>query len=227
MFQTERYVNRHITEVYMIRYMSRLVSHFIPPIPKSEIDELEEEDRVIILRYITPLYEAISNLLECDDNEFEYNFERAKTQLLVFSVLVVMTLGEDHFMTLTKKHLELSSQQRRIPQVKQVGTSVVQPWINANEIIVDFLRLTFDTEYREFLPEYADAFVPLLNLIVYCNILLYIVENKSKSESRNISRIIRECEDTAGALEGWVDTIEIETDPEQRAILERVKQTLL
>jgi hypothetical protein len=202
--------------------MSGLVSLFVPPIPKSEINKLDEEYRVVILRYITPLYDAISDLLECDDNEFEYNFERARTQLLVFSALVVMTLGEDHFMTMMKKHLELSSQQHQIPQA---GTFVVKTLLNANEIIVDFLKLTFDIEYREFLPEYADAFMPLLNLIVYCTILLYIVENKS--ESRNISRIIQECEDTAGTLEGWVDTIEIETDPEQRAILERVKQTPL
>lgn len=193
----------------------------VPPMSKSEIDKLSEEERAVILRYITPLHEAISDLLESDGYNFEYNFERTKTQFLMFSSLIVMTLKEDHFITLMRKHFKFSSQ-RRPPQTE---TPVIQALYNANDVIVDFLRLAFDTQYREFLPEYADALLPLLNLIIYCAVLMYVIENKS--ESRNLLRVVQECNDTAGVVEGWVDTIEIETDPEQRAILERVKQTPL
>jgi hypothetical protein len=179
----------------------------IPPMPKSEINELTEEERTPILRYIIPLHRVISDLLESNDNEFEYNFERTKTQFLIFSNLVIMTLGENHCITLMKKHLEFSLQQRR----PQSNNPVVQALFNANEIILDFFKHVSDTEYKEFLPEYPDAFVPLLNPIIYCTVLMFIAENKSKS--RNISRIVQGCEGILGTLEGWVSTIEIETGP--------------
>ncbi|MGC2574981.1 MAG: hypothetical protein WA364_26000 [Candidatus Nitrosopolaris sp.] len=198
--------------------MSSLV--LVLPMYKSEIDKLPKRERTIIQRYITPLHVAISDLLNSDDTEFQYNFERTKTRLLLFSSLVAMTLEESQFVALMKK---FSSRYRR----SKPNTPVERVLYNANEIIVDFLRLAFEIsgKNKEFLPDYAEAFVPAISLIVHSTVLAYAIEKKS--QSRNIPRIVEECKTTARILEGWVDTIEIETDSEQRAILERVKQTPL
>jgi hypothetical protein len=50
-----------------------------------------------------------------------------------------------------------------------------------------------------------------------------ILENHSHASIKNRNRLVEKCQLHTKELEGYVETIEIETDPQQREILNRVK----
>ncbi len=196
----------------------------VPPMSKSAIEELPEELRDIILRYIPPLYEAISKLLQStDNNEFERNYEKMFQALLLFLDLTFMTMKEHHFRILLKNYSKYASSQTKLIHV---NTSLVEALVSANDVISNFIRLVLDPKTTDFVPKHSDVFLPYLQLLGYCSILVYVVDNEIDVDryAQNVEKVIRKCQENTEIVESYVDTIEIDADPEARATLEKIKQ---
>ena len=196
----------------------------VPPMSKSAIEELPEELRDIILRYIPPLYEAISKLLQStDNNEFERNYEKMFQALLLFLDLTFMTMKEHHFRMLLKNYSKYASSQTKLIHV---NTSLVEALVSANDVISNFIRLVLDPKTTDFVPKHSDVFLPYLQLLGYCSILVYVVDNEIDVDryAQNVEKVIRKCQENTEIVESYVDTIEIDADPEARATLEKIKQ---
>jgi hypothetical protein len=80
--------------------------------------------------------------------------------------------------------------------------------------------------YREHVPNHPDVFKPYMGLLGYTATLLYILDNirETEVEPFMVEKVIARCEKTTSEVESYVDTIEIDADPEARATLERAKQ---
>ena len=196
----------------------------VPPMSKSAIEELPEELRDIILRYIPPLYEAISKLLQStDNNEFERNYEKMFQALLLFLDLTFMTMKEHHFRMLLKNYSKYAPSQTKLIHV---NTSLVEALVSANDVISNFIRLVLDPKTTDFVPKHSDVFLPYLQLLGYCSILVYVVDNEIDVDTyaQNVEKVIRKCQENTEIVESYVDTIEIDADPEARATLEKIKQ---
>jgi hypothetical protein len=77
----------------------------VPPMTKSEIEELPEELRKILLRYISPLNKSISVLLHSkDEDEFERDLKNVTLELLRYSGSVIFALTEEHLVLLLKNY---------------------------------------------------------------------------------------------------------------------------
>ena len=190
--------------------------------PKSEIEALPEELRKLFLAYIAPLYDAISDLLHSrNDDEFEHNFDKVTSKFLLYSIQTELTLDEDHVNQLAKTYLEYSS------HAATAQTPLAQALNDANEIIANFIRLMIEPNYRDYVPKHHDVFIPYIRLLVYATILIYILNESSETDIQPsvVKKIIRKCQETTWNVEGYVDTIEIDADPEASAALERIKQT--
>jgi hypothetical protein len=181
----------------------------VPPLMSdSDMQKLPKE-LTIIIPYVTRLRETITSLLDSKAN-FEDVFNEVREQFLKYIVLVASTLKEkeiERMMAIYTSSLEL----------KEHDNPVVLALKNANDIILEVYSLAFDP----ILPQYADVFEPYIDLLVCCTILLQI-EDRNTNQGY-VEKLIERCQENIRKLEGWISTIEIETDPEQRAILERVK----
>src|SRR5215467_15176528 len=94
-------------------------------------------------------------------------------------------------------------------------------------IIANFIWLTVELNYRDFVKKHTDVFALYLELLVYTAILIYICDHPEiEIEPSMTEKIIRNTQETTLTMEGYVDTIEIDADPEESAALERIKQTL-
>jgi hypothetical protein len=194
----------------------------VPPISKSEIEELPERLREILLKYITPLYKSISVLLRStNEDEFERNLKAVTSDFLEYSALMGLALSEEHRMFVLRYYLKHSQGAAAADK-----TLLAQTIADANEIIANFIWLTTEPKYLDLIPQHPGVYSPFLKLLVYNTILTYISDIPEKEvEPSMAKKIIRKTQETTWTVEGYVDTIEILADPEASAALERIKQT--
>ena len=216
----------HILKIFLVKVLllnkkqasnKRIYNHImlallVPPIMSdSNMRKLPKELAIIIS------YATIRDLLNSSEGEYENIFNETKMQFLKYSALVGMTLKDKDIKRLVNIY---SSSLSQLEELAQRGDPVILALTNANDMIADFSRLIFPS-IETFLPQYTDAFEPYLDLLVSCTVLLQVNENKNTNQ-RNISKLTQRCQENIWKLEGYIDTIEIETDPKQRAILERI-----
>lgn len=200
----------------------------VPPMSKSEIEELPEElrkIRKILLKYVTPLYESLYKSIpvllgSTNIKEFERNFKVVYSDVLEYSVLMGLALSEEQCMSVVSyylKHLRVATADK---------TPLAKTIVDANEIIANFMRLNIEPTYRDLIPDHPGVYSPLLHLVVYNFILTYIYDVSEKEvEASMISKIKLMTQEATWTVEGYVDTIEILGDPEARTALERMIQT--
>lgn len=85
-------------------------------------------------------------------------------------------------------------------------------------LILSKLDVIIRDKYKESL-----AFQNLVNLALCIGILDEIRKEDSMTNKLIVDKLIQKCKEEALQLESFVETMEIETDPEQMAIFERVK----
>jgi hypothetical protein len=189
---------------------------------RSEIEELPEELRKILLAYIAPLNNAISELLHTkDDEDFERKFKDVMFELLKSWDSLQLALSEEHFNLL----LTTSTQVGLAAQRKQTQTLLEQALADAIGVIANFIRLILEPNYQDHVPNHPGVIEPYLELVTYTAILIYILDNiPDEVEPSMAKKIIRKCQKTTSEVEDYVDTIEIDADHETSAALERVKQ---
>jgi hypothetical protein len=205
--------------------VSRLA--LLPPMSRSEIEELPEELQKIFLVYIVSLNKAISMLLHArDDEEFERNFKDVMLELFKYCASLELALSEERLNLILKNYLAFFSQtgftiQGQTPLVH----TVVQVLDEASRVIANFVRLVLEPDYRDHVPNHPDALGPYMELLAYTAILIYI-RDKSEAdiEQSMVEKIITKCQETTWKVESYVDTIEIDADHEATAALERAKQ---
>jgi hypothetical protein len=180
----------------------------------SNMQKLPKE-LAIIIPYATRLRNTITTLLDSNEGEFENIFNEITAEFLKYSVLVTSTLKDKQIEQIVAIYSSSLSQLKELAH----DDPVVLVLMNANDMILDFFSLAFDPNI---LPQYADAFEPYLDLLVCCTVLLQVIENRN-IDQRNVEKLTQRCRENICKLEGYIDTIEIESDPEQRAILEHVK----
>lgn len=185
---------------------------------KSEIEELPEELQRILLKYIDPLYKSISTLLHSPE-DFDRRLKDVTSEYLNYTTLTLMALTEGEVALLINY---LTTGEKRRPTASV--SSQEEALTDAIDIIANFIWLTVEPSYRDYVSKYQDVFIPYRNLLVYTAVLGYIVNNPGEIESSIITKVTDKTKEITGTVEGYVDTIEIEADPEQRAILERIKQ---
>jgi hypothetical protein len=101
--------------------------------------------------------------------------------------------------------------------------SLKQAVTEASEIVANFIWLTVELNYRDFDKKHTDVFALYLELLVYTAILIYICDHPEIEIKPSMTeKIIRNTQETTLTMEGYVDTIEIDADPESAA-LERIK----
>jgi len=132
----------------------------VPPMTKSEIEELPEELRKILLRYISPLNKSISVLLHSkDEDEFERDLKNVTLELLRYSGSVIFALTEEHLVLLLKNYWRFSSGAVGVKPVPTLLTaSLKQAVTEASEIVANFIWLTVELNYRDFVKKHTDVF---------------------------------------------------------------------
>jgi hypothetical protein len=185
----------------------------------------------IIIPYINSLENTIIKLLESSVMDFEYKFQQTEIDFFssmaqIASAIVlhknpqqlVKQLNEIYFSALAQIEDEISQEKVR-------GSPAAIAVIDATERIRDYFSLIFDTTINTYLPEYKPAFDAYVKLSVCICSLMKIIKYKNKRYTKNIAKLIQKCQDYTWKLESYVETIEIETDPEQSKILENIKAT--
>jgi hypothetical protein len=183
----------------------------------SVLMKLPEELKIII-PYITSLRNEIAILLKSNENEFEHIVIKTQREFSKYALLVGLALKDSNIKQLIQFYSSFSSQFKDKLSGKN---TIALPINNANEIIADYFRLSSDAKINIF-AEYPEAFATYLDVAFYCTVLIQAIENKNANQNI-VSKLIKRCQENTWKLEGYVSTIEIETDPEQRAILERVQ----
>lgn len=206
------------------------MSLLFPPIfDVTSLGKLPKELELII-NYINSLDDTITKLLESDEQDFEHRLKQTETDFLACMVQiasaiasskdpskVIIQLNEIYFSALAQIENEIS-------QEKSLGNPAAIAVLNSTEIIRDYFNLFFNENIEIYLPEYNPAFRAYVILAVCISSLMKIIKNKNRNY-KNSSKLIKKCQDNIWTLESYVETIEIENDPEQRQILERVKST--
>jgi hypothetical protein len=190
---------------------------------KSEIEELPEELRKILLAYITPLNKAISELLHTrSEEDFEGNFKNVMFEFLDSYTSAILAMKEEHLDLLLKNYWTFTSQ-----VTAQAHSPLTQALADANRVIANFIGLMLDPTYRDYLPNHPGVFKPYMELLVCTAILIYTIDNipETEVEPSMAKKIITRSQKTTWKVEDYVDTIEIDADHEASAALERVKQT--
>jgi len=200
----------------------------LPPIilPPDMLEKLPPELR-IITPYVNSLRNTITNLLGSNEDDFEDKYTQTKMEFLKGMVQVGLAIKDrkDFAKQLGEAYSSFYSQlEDRLSQEKRLGDPTVLAIINANEILLDFFNLALNPNVNISVPEYAPAFDPYLDLTVCLSTLVQAIENRREAGyERNLTKLTQRCQENTWKLESYVETIEIETDPEQKAILERVK----
>jgi hypothetical protein len=198
----------------------------VPLMSKSEIEELPEELRKILLNYVTPLYESLYKSIpillgSTNIEEFERNFKVVTSDVLEYSVLMGLALSEEQRMRVVSyylKHSQVAAAADKTPLARTI--------VDANEIIANFIWLNIEPKYRDLIPDHPGVYLPFLHLVVYNFILTYIYDVSEKGvEPSMVSKIKLMTQEATWTVEGYVDTIEILGDPEARTALERIRQT--
>lgn len=192
---------------------------------RSEIKELPEELRKILLAYIAPLNEAISILLQTTgDEEFERNFKNVMFEVLKYCDSLQLLLNEERFNTL----LTIFTQVSVAAQEKQAQTILEQTLVDAIGVNTNFIRLMLEPRYQDHVPNHPGVIEPYIELVTYIAILVYTLDNYSEPENEVepsiTKKIIRKCQKITSEVEDYVDTIEIDADHEASAALEHAKQ---
>lgn len=199
----------------------------LPPIiPHSDILEKLPKELAIIVSYVISLRNTITQLLESNEEEFEGRFTQTKMELLKYLVQADLAIKDhkDVIEQLSEIYSATSTQlEDKLSEEGWLGNPVVVAIANANEIILDFFKLALDPNINISVLEYAPAFESYLDLSVCFTALVQATENKNSDRERNLRKLTQRCQESTWKLESYVETIEIETDPEQRVILERVK----
>jgi hypothetical protein len=189
--------------------MPRVV--LLPPMPKSEIEELPEELRRIVSRYIFPLHNTILKLLQStDESEFEHNFEKTKFEFLLYSNLTLLATKERHVKLLLKNYWKYASYSRA--KLSHINKSLLQALVSANDIIINFIKLILEPDTTDFVPKRSDVYIPYLRLLVYTATLLYVVENNIVVNAKNVKTVIDKCGETTEIVESYFYTIKIDVE---------------
>ena len=200
----------------------------LPPIilPPDMLEKLPLELRIIV-PYVNSLRNTITHLLESNEDEFEDRYIQTKMEFLKSMVQVGLAIKDhkDFAKQLGEVYSSFSSKlEDRLSEEKRLGNHTVLAIINANEILLDFFNLALNPNIDISVPEYAPAFDPYLDLMVCLSTLVHAIENRREAGyERNLPKLTQRCQGNTWKLESYVETIEIESDPEQKAILERVK----
>jgi hypothetical protein len=194
------------------------------------LDKLPEEIRTMIMAYTNGLDEKISLLLISDED-----FENRYMQTIMDFVYCMAQIG--HFIADRKdaqnimKQLNeifpsaLSKIENKFKEKPFDNAGVSTAVVNAIEIISNYSDITINQAIA-YKPEYFPAFEAYINLSICLAALDKIVKNTDNDiYQKNSTKLIRRCQHYTKKLESYVETIEIESDPEQRVILERVKGT--
>jgi hypothetical protein len=197
-------------------------------ISKSDtpLDNLPEEIRAMI-PYIKSLQDTITTLLDSDERDFEYRFTQTKMEFLsrmaqLGLIIGVRNDGVDIIKLLNETYSSVLSQiDDEISQQKSLGEPAAVAIAYAIEIIRDYFNLVYNTDIDIYIPEYNPAFDSYLDLSVCVSAL--VRANEDGKYKKHLDRLTRRCQEYAWQLESYVETIEIETDPEQKSILDRVK----
>lgn len=199
----------------------------VPPMSKSEIEELPEELRKILLKYVTPLYESLHKSIpvllgSTNIKEFERNFKVVYSDVLEYSMLMGLALSEEQRMKVVSYYLKHS----RVATAAADKTILQRTIVDANEVISNFIWLNTEPKYRDLIPDHPGVYSPFLHLVIYNFILTYIYDVSEKEvEPSMVSTIRLMTYEATRTVEGYVDTIEILGDPEARTALERMIQT--
>ncbi len=187
----------------------------------SELQELPEQLREILLEYREPLYKTISVLLRGRDEDFQLNFKDVTIEVLKYCDSLELVLSEEYF-NLLLNYSAFSSIQA---DLEQTQTPVTQPLANAIGIIANFIRLMLEPDYRDHVRNHPGILEPYIELLTYTAILLYINDKpETKIKRTMLKKIIMKCQNATEKVEEYVDTIEIDADPEASAALEHAKQ---
>jgi hypothetical protein len=128
----------------------------VPPISRSEIEELPEELRKIFLVYTRRLDKTISALLHStDENQFERNFGKVISEFLLYLYEAELTLDEDYVKELINRYLN------GIRSSPPAQTPLTQTLADANEVIANFIKLMIEPDYRD---HYGDTLMFLYRI---------------------------------------------------------------
>jgi hypothetical protein len=198
------------------------------PIPNIiSINKLPQELELII-SHINSLDIEITKLLETNEDNFEdklrqteKSFSSCMAQIASAIALsknpsnLIRQLSEIYSSGLIQIQEDISL------EISQENTAAIT-LNNSLDIIRDYFTLIFNGNTKLYLPEYNPAFDAYVALSVCISSLMKIIKNKNKY-TKNLSKLLQKCQDYAWKLESYVETIEIEIDPEQAKILERIK----
>jgi hypothetical protein len=125
-----------------------------------------------------------------------------------------------------------------------IDNSIIMSILNAIDIIPNYVRLAIDPRISVSVtkPEYYPASVAYINIWVCIFALIAAIARKrarnsdptlalsqqqENEENWKTKLLIQKCQENTWKLESYIETIEIETDSEQRAILERIKSSTI
>lgn len=195
----------------------------LPPIilPSDMLEKLP--GLRVIVPYLNSLSNTITNLLGSNENEKEFEERYTQTKIEFLKYMVQTGLAVQHHKDFAKDLREVYSSFStqlgdRLSQERRLDKTTVLAIINANEILLDFFNLALNPNIDMSVPKYTPAIDPYLNLIVCVSTLV-----QATGYERNLTKLTDRCRENTWKLESYVETIEIESDPEQRAILDRVK----
>jgi hypothetical protein len=201
----------------------------IPPIvkpDKTHVTKLPREVKVI-MSYIDTLDAPIVEMLTSDKQDFEATFERTKMNFLFCMAQIGAVIGSHKDApNLIKRLNKIYSQS--LSHVKyNISKSKKNPLsdaiIGGVEVISNYFDLMINPKFNAYSPEYSPAFVSYVELSVCISALIKILQDPI-AKKKNVSVLIKKCRNSAQVLESYVETIEIEGDPEQKEILKRVMQ---
>jgi hypothetical protein len=187
-----------------------------------------------LLAYIAPLNKAIAVLLQSqtrgdDEEEFERNFKDVMFEYLEYYKSVLLVIREEHLGLLLKKSfsstgVDLATQsevraQGQTQTEAEAQTPLEQTLNHATRVIANSTRLMLEPDYQAHLLNHPGVLERYKELMAYVTILSYIINNKKERtetdiEQSMVEKIIRKCQEAAWNVEGYVDTIEIDADPD-------------
>jgi hypothetical protein len=210
------------------------------PMSRSDMEELPESLREIFLGYIAPLNKAIAVLLQQqmrkDDDEkeeeeqFKHNFKNVISEYMKYYTSIVADIREGEFALLLQKSFSStqSAQEQSEGEVEtqtQALTPIEQTLNNALEVTAKATRLMLEPACHDHVLKHPDAWEPCTELMAYGAILNYIQQAETNTnndiEQSVVEKIIQKCQETTRNVEGFVDTFQIDLDPELSAALER------
>ena len=190
------------------------------------LDKLPEEVRKMLLQSVERMNNTISSLLlKSTEDSFAQNYEQAKREFLknVISIIFYFIAKPNDIKELLEIYFKASSDYEN--KIADKRPAIYATIINAIEIMRNYLVLILSKpdiiirdEYKE-----SPAFHNLANLALCIGILDEVSRKEDRETNKLIvNKLVQKCEEEASQLESFVETMEIETDPEQMEIFERV-----